>query len=370
MNHKACLFLGPCLAMLVAGCQVNHTLSDPGIRAQPALPELNVVVTGPVPGELIRNRMRSLGVFEQVREGYDPAGYNLRVHTRGDYLGIRNLPNQLLSALTLFIVPASVSWDTQIDVLLALGDDTLARYRVDNRSTHYNGLFVHPDGRGENIRILTDTVVARLQTDAELFQKQRLQALYRPTPMAPPGLAQPVQVTAMLEVRSDGSVGDVQLTGEMDDAVRTTVASQLQAWRFRPWSTSGERPETQTVTRRFTLASARSGDPLQQTLQQPCSLVIAELQQFEEQAPGQPLQQMTTFQRTSAVLVLADLGRNRTGGAAVRSDHAFVTALPWIIEQCRANPTDQYQHYVFEGIRRELSAVPLLEQTLEHRRVP
>lgn len=355
------------LLTMLAGCQVTHTLNEPPTSLTPRLPAVSVQVTGAIPGDRIRNHMRSLGVFEQVREGHDPNGYNLIVQTHGDYMGARNIPNQLLSAFSLFLIPAKVNWDTRMEVHLLLADESLRRYNFANHTSHYNGLLVHPDGRGDNYRRLVGHAVAALQADAQLLDERPLVALYKPTPVAFEQLAEPVQVRARIQVRADGSVEDLQVSGEGSTSLHASVAEQLREWRFAPWIAAPEEASLRITTRRFTLRPGEGQLDIIKTFRQPCSELTAEVDALVAQQPQAPLADVPSFQKVSAIFLLASLQRPSQRGAIERSIRAFNNSLPWVVEQCRENPRDQYQHYLDQGLRRQHATFTALEQQLEHR---
>lgn len=350
MNGKLRI-LGIGLLMFLGGCQVNHTLSTPTLDHDLTLPQVSVQTLGSVPGTLIRNHMRSLGAFEQVREGFDPGGYNIQVLSVGDYYGLSNVPIQFLSAFSLFIIPAPISWDLELTFRVTRGHQEVATYRIDNTTSHYNGLFVHPDGRGDNVRLIIDNFVARAQADAALFAVTPLKPLQMPMPVAPASLQQRTRVTATFQVHADGSVSDVKASGEAPDLVLSAVETTVQKWRYQPWTASPQAPSTQPVSHSFVLRP----QSILSTQEQSCAQVMSELQQFEHTSPGKPSSDLATFQQTSALLFLTELRQQKSSSAA-GVDKAFTRALPWIIEQCRANPEALYWHYVSEGIKKETAA--------------
>lgn len=239
------------IAMLafVGGCQVNHTLPEPTLNQLLTLPQVSVQTQGSVPGPLIRNHLRSTGVFEQVREGFDPGGYNIQVLSLGDYYGFSNIPNQLLSAFSLFIIPASVSWETEMTFRVTRGQEEVATYRVDNKTTHYNGLFVHPDGRGDNIRRIINSFAAQVQADAALFKLTPLKPVHTPMPVAPATLQRHIALIVSYQVNADGSVSDVTVDGDAPELARSAVLETVRAWRYEPWTPSPEAPARQRTSR-------------------------------------------------------------------------------------------------------------------------
>lgn len=343
--------LGIAMLLFVGGCQVNHTLPEPTLNQQLTLPQVSVQTLGSVPGPLIRNHLRSTGVFEQVREGFDPGGYNIQVVSVGDYYGFSNIPNQLLSAFSLFIIPASVSWDTVLTFRVTRGKEEVATYRVDNTTTHYNGLFVHPDGRDDNIRRIIDSFAARVQADAALFKLIPLKPVHTPMPVAPATLQQHVALIVSYQVNADGSVSDVTVVGDAPELARSVVEDTVRTWRYEPWTPSEEAPATQRTSQPMILKP----QSLVRTQEQSCAQVIQELQAFEHASPGKPASDMSTFQQTSALLFLAEL-RQQDSASATEVDKAFARALPWIIEQCRANPQTDYWKYVHEGVKQQKAA--------------
>lgn len=336
---------------LLGGCQVNHTLPEPTLNQQLTLPQVSVQTLGSVPGPLIRNHLRSTGVFEQVREGVDPGGYNIQVVSLGDYYGFSNIPNQFLSAFSLFIIPASVSWETEMTFRVTRGQEEVATYRVDNKTTHYNGLFVHPDGRGDNIRRIINSFAARVQADAALFKLTPLKPVHTPMPVAPATLQQHIALIVSYQVNADGSVSDVTVAGDAPELARSAVLETVRAWRYEPWTPSPEAPATQRTSRPIILKP----QSLVRTQEQSCAQVTQELKAFEQASPGKPVSDLSTFQQTSALLFLAEL-RQQDSASATEVDKAFARALPWIIEQCRADPQADYWKYVHEGVKQQRAA--------------
>ncbi|TBU80214.1 hypothetical protein DNK06_10580 [Pseudomonas daroniae] len=343
--------LGFCLLMFLGGCQVNHTLPAPTLNHELTLPQVSVQTLGPIPGTLIRNHLRSVGVFEQVRGGFDPGGYNIQVLSVGDYYGFSNIPTQFLSAFSLFIIPASVSWDSELVFRVTRGQEEVATYRIDNRTTHYNGLFVHPDGRDDNIRRIIDNFAARVQADAALFKLTPLKPMHTPMPVAPATLQQRTALTVSYEVHADGTVRDVTVTGDAPELARSAVQETVRTWRYEPWTASPEAPATQRTSQRMILKP----QSMVRTQEQSCAQVIQELQTFEQTSPGKPTSDLSTFQQTSALLFLTEL-RQQNSASATEVDKAFARALPWIIDQCRANPQAEYWQYVHEGVRQQRAA--------------
>lgn len=343
--------LGIAMLAFVGGCQVNHTLPEPTLNHQLTLPPVSVQTLGSVPGPLIRNHLRSTGVFEQVREGFDPGGYNIQVVSTGDYYGFSNIPNQFLSAFSLFIIPASVSWETQMTFRVTRGQEDVTTYQVDNKTTHYNGLFVHPDGRGDNIRRLIEGFAARVQADAALFKLTPLKPVHTPAPVAPATLQQHIALIVSYQVNADGSVSDVTVAGDAPELARSTVEETVRTWRYEPWTPSSEAPAAQRSSRAIILKP----QSLVRTQEQSCAQIIQELQAFEQASPGKPASDMSTFQQTSAMLFLSEL-RQQDSASAAEVDKAFARALPWVIEQCRANPQAGYWKYVNEGVKQQKAA--------------
>lgn len=348
-NLLRCLSLA--MLMLLGGCQVNHTLPEPMLDHELTLPQVSVQTLGSVPGPLIRNHLRSTGVFEQVREGFDPAGYNIQIVSVGDYYGFSNLPNQFLSAFSLFIIPASVSWDTVLTFRVTRGKEEVATYRVDNKTTHYNGLFVHPDGRDDNIRRIVDSFAARAQADAALFKLTPLKPVHTPMPVAPATLQKHTVLIVSYQVNADGSVSDVKVVGDAPELARSVVEETLRTWRYEPWTPSSEAPAKQRTSQPIILKP----QSLVRTQEQSCAQVIQELDAFEQSSPGKPASDLSTFQQTSAMLFLTEL-RQQDSASATEVDKAFARALPWIIEQCRANPQADYWQYVHQGVKQQQAA--------------
>lgn len=336
------------MLMFLGGCQVNHTLPEPTLDHEQTLPPVSVQTLGLVPGTLIRNHLRSTGVFEQVREGFDPGGYNVQVVSTGDYYGFSNLPNQFLSAFSFFIIPASVSWDSALTFRVTRGQEAVTTYQITNKTTHYNGLFVHPAGRDDNIRRIIDSFAARVQADAALFKLTPLKPVHTPMPVAPATLQQHIALIVSYQVNADGSVSDVTVTGDAPELARSAVEETLRTWRYEPWTPSPEAPATQRTSRPIILKP----QSLVRTQEQSCAQVIQELQAFEHASPGKPASDLSTFQQTSALLFLAEL-RQQDSASATEVDKAFARALPWIIEQCRANPQVDYWKYVNEGVKQQ-----------------
>lgn len=339
------------MVMFLGGCQVNHTLPEPTLDHEQTLPPVSVQTLGSVPGPLIRNHLRSAGVFEQVREGFDPAGYNIQVVSVGDYYGFSNLPNQLLSAFSLFIIPASVSWDSALTFRVTRGQEEVATYQINNKTTHYNGLFVHPDGRDDNIRRIIDNFAARVQADAALFKLTPLKPVHTPMPVAPATLQQHTALIVSYQVNADGSVSDVTIAGDAPELARLAVEDTVRTWRYEPWAPSSKAPATQRTSQPMILKP----QSLVRTQEQSCAQVIQELQAFEQASPGKPASDLSTFQQTSALLFLAEL-RQQDKASATEVDKAFARALPWIIEQCRANPQADYWTYVHQGVKQQKAA--------------
>lgn len=246
------------ILMLLGGCQVNHTLPEPTLDHEQTLPPVSVQTLGLVPGTLIRNHLRSTGVFEQVREGFDPGGYNIQVVSAGDYYGFSNLPNQFLSAFSFFIIPASVSWDSALTFRVTRGQEAVTTYQITNKTTHYNGLFVHPDGRDDNIRRIIDSFAARVQADAALFKLTPLKPVHTPMPVAPATLQQHTALIVSYQVNADGSVSDVTVAGDAPELAHSAVEETVRTWRYEPWTPSPEAPATQRTSRPIILSRSPS----------------------------------------------------------------------------------------------------------------
>ncbi|PYC29280.1 hypothetical protein DMO17_00860 [Aquipseudomonas alcaligenes] len=346
------LFLSLLMLLALSGCQVTHSLPEPQLAREPQLPEIHVQIAGPVPGHWVRNELRQVGVFEQVAEGRDPSGYNLRVVSLGDYSTARHIPKLLLSAFTLFTVPVPVSWDGRMSFELSRGEQLLARYDIANQTRHYMGLFAHANGANENVRLIVDEFVARLQKDAAIFSVPLLKPLYTPQPQLPAGLKLPpdAQVSATFTVHADGHVSDIA-TSQAPVELQQAVIDSLSTWRYEPWAVQDGTARQQRVEKRFAFGSASDGvPPLDSLLSQPCSAVVAEADRFQAAHPQAQLREVPTFKYTSALLFMSVLSRSANTEHVLGYPRKFEEALPRIVAQCRANPESSYEVQVAKAL--------------------
>jgi hypothetical protein len=340
------------MLLVLSGCQVTHSLPEPQLAREPQLPEIHVQIVGPVPGHWVRNELRQVGVFEQIAEGRDSRGYNLRVVSLGDYSTARHIPKLLLSAFTLFTVPVPVSWDGRMRFELSRGEQPLTHYDIANQSRHYMGLFAHANGANENVRLIVDEFVARLQKDVAIFSVPPIRPLHSPQPELPAGLRLQfeAQVTASFTVHADGSVSHIR-TSETLPELQKAVIDSLSTWRYEPWSSQDSSAQQQRVEARFVFDSTRTGmPPSDELLSQSCSALVSEVDQFQAAHPEAALQEVPTFKRTSAVLFLSALSRSTDSAIVLGVPRQFEAALPRIVEQCRAHPQSSYDAQVAKAL--------------------
>ncbi|MQA52781.1 hypothetical protein [Pseudomonas piscis] len=154
------------LALLaLGGCQTWHSL--PPVQLEPAreLPVIHVSGMGDLTSAPLREALARRGAFADVQRGHDPEGYNVIVLAQSDLEDQHNLPLTLLSACTLFIVPAPVSWNSQMMFHLSRGDRPLAKYMIDNRTRAWRGLFNPDGGRNEHLQRIADDFIAQMRKD-------------------------------------------------------------------------------------------------------------------------------------------------------------------------------------------------------------
>lgn len=153
------------LMLGLGGCQTTHSLKPAEVDYRQSLPPINVSVIGPIPGALIRNELRRRGTFEQVLDGHSAEGYNVIVAANSDYFGWQNIPLGLLSALTLFIVPAPATWDSQVVFHVSRGDQPLARYLISNHTSSWRGWVNLDGGQYPHVQRITDDFIAQMLKD-------------------------------------------------------------------------------------------------------------------------------------------------------------------------------------------------------------
>ncbi|KTC41691.1 MAG: hypothetical protein ACN6QY_28905 [Pseudomonas sp.] len=153
------------LMLGLGGCQTSHSLKPAEVDYRQTLPAISVSVVGPIPGGLIRDELRRRGTFEQVQQGFSADGYNVIVMANSDYFGWQNIPLGLLSALTLFIVPARATWDSQVLFHVSRGDQPLAKYRVSNQTRSWRGWANLDGGQYQHVQRITDDFIAQMLQD-------------------------------------------------------------------------------------------------------------------------------------------------------------------------------------------------------------
>lgn len=153
---------------LLSGCQVTHSLPQPNMNFNQPLPEIHVSVIGDIPSYEIRNDLRRRGTFEKIIEGGSADGYNLLVISKSNRMGLHNIPKMLLSAFTMFLVPAPVSWDSEVGFVLSQGSQPLSTYYISNHTEHYLGLVVGSQGRDEHVQRIVDRFIAQVLTEQPL----------------------------------------------------------------------------------------------------------------------------------------------------------------------------------------------------------
>ncbi|NBF04477.1 hypothetical protein GV819_19535 [Pseudomonas sp. Fl5BN2] len=153
------------LMLGLGGCQTSHSLKPAEVDYQQSLPAIKVSVIGPIPGGLIRNELRRRGTFEQVLDGYSADGYNVIVVANSDYFGWQNIPLGLLSALTLFIVPAPATWDSRVIFHVSRGEQPVAKYLVSNHTRSWRGWVNLDGGQYQHVQRITDDFIAQMLRD-------------------------------------------------------------------------------------------------------------------------------------------------------------------------------------------------------------
>ncbi len=153
------------LMLGLGGCQTSHSLKPAEVDYRQTLPAIRVSVIGPIPGGLIRDELRRRGSFEQVQQGFSADGYNVIVMADSDYVGWQNIPLGLLSALTLFIVPAPATWDSHVLFHVSRGDQPLAKYRVSNQTHSWRGWANFDGGQYQHVQRITDDFIAQMLQD-------------------------------------------------------------------------------------------------------------------------------------------------------------------------------------------------------------
>ncbi|RBJ84914.1 hypothetical protein C3L29_007545 [Pseudomonas sp. MWU12-2534b] len=164
------------LMLGLGGCQTSHSLKPAEVDYQQALPAISVSVIGAIPGGLIRDELRRRGTFEQVQSGFTADGYNVIVMADSDYFGWQNIPMGLLSAMTFFIVPGRVTWDSQVMFHVSRGDQPLAKYRVSNHTRSWRGWANLDGGQYQHVQRITDELIAQMLQDPQ-FKAQAPVAL-------------------------------------------------------------------------------------------------------------------------------------------------------------------------------------------------
>lgn len=163
------LFLG--MLLLLSGCQTTHSLKTPEVDYSERLPAISVNVLG-LPGWMLRDELRHRGTFDEVRSGRSEDGYNVLVIANSDIGGLQ--PQMFLSALTMFIVPVPVSWDSTVVFSLSHGKKVLGVYTVSNHSSSWRGLVNPSGGQMEHVRLISDGFIAQVLKD-QPFNREAMQ---------------------------------------------------------------------------------------------------------------------------------------------------------------------------------------------------
>ncbi|KAE9648286.1 hypothetical protein EJA70_02400 [Pseudomonas sp. PB103] len=163
------LLLG--ILLLLGGCQTTHSLKTPEVDYSERLPAISVNVIG-LPSWMLRDELRHRGTFDEVKAGRSEDGYNVLVIANSNIGGLQ--PQMFLSALTMFIVPVPVSWDSTVVFSLSHGKEVLGVYAVNNHSSAWRGLVNPSGGQMEHVRLISDAFIAQVLKD-QPFNREAMQ---------------------------------------------------------------------------------------------------------------------------------------------------------------------------------------------------
>lgn len=216
-------------------------------------------------------------------------------------------------------------------------------------------------GVSEKERKARAALMARLLENRAASIKPVIHAVNSPMPELPVGMTEGGAREVILNfiVRADGTVHSVQARESGQPELEKAAVDAVSLWRFQPWQVKKDIRAEWPLSKTFVFDSGRvaklAKEPniVDALLGQPCSAITAEVAQFRRDHPDGPLKDVDSFRQTSGLLFLISLSVSADVQDVSLLSNSFQAAVPWIVEQCEANPESTYQTYVVQALRGE-----------------
>ena len=155
---------------------------------------------------------------------------------------------------------------------------------------------------------------------------------------------------------SDGSVTDVRIIDSSHRHFAKSVERTVPKWRLKPWQASVQIPEALTVRQELYFTHTRERrDPYTwmrrdlRTLS--CHAFNKALTTFQTHSPSENVHDLHYITYTFKVMGKAATRLKMTADQRAELGDEFDRAIPGVIEQCSAQPTQRYKQALPEKVR-------------------